>query len=217
MKKYKLYIFDLDGTLLDSDPMIRETFHYLYKKYKPEDFVIDDNKIITFSGPQIKDTLKQEFPELDQDMMLKVWREESVKNYPKFTKLFPGSIELLSTLVEKKIPVAVYTNKHRRATDEAFKIFGIDKLNVYSLAGDEVDRLKPYPDGIYECMKHCNVLDKKDVIYIGDTVYDYETARNAGVDFGLVSWTPRKLPENAEISLKIHSFSDLARQINEKN
>ena len=213
MKQYKLYIFDLDGTLLDSDPMIRETFLYLYRKYKPADFVIDEKKIVTFSGPQIRDTLKQEFPELDQEMMLKVWREESVKNYPIYTKLFPGAIELLSTLVEKKIPVAIYTNKHRYATDEAFRLFGIDKLKLFSVAGDEVKHLKPEPDGIYDCMKHFNISDKKEVIYIGDTVYDYKTAKNAGVDFGLVSWTPRKLPDFAEISVKIDSFSDLARSL----
>ena len=130
MKEYKLYIFDLDGTLLASDPMLIETFHYLYKKYKPADYVIDDKKIITFSGPQIRDTLLQEFPELDQDMILKVWREESVKNYPIYTKLFPGAYEILSTLKEKNIPVAVYTNKHRFATDEAFKLFGIDTLMI---------------------------------------------------------------------------------------
>ena len=213
MKQYKLYIFDLDGTLLDSDPMLIETFHYLYKKYKPADYVIDDNKIITFSGPQIRDTLLQEFPELDQDMMLKVWREESVKNYPIYTKLFPGAYELLSTLVEKKIPVAIYTNKHRFATDEAFRIFGIDKLNIFSRCGDEVEHLKPHPDGIFDCMKHFNILDKKEIIYIGDTIFDYNTAKNAGVDFGLVSWTPRKLPDFAEISWKIPSFSDLARSL----
>ena len=213
MKQYKLYIFDLDGTLLDSDPMLIETFHYLYKKYKPADYVIDDNRIITFSGPQIRDTLLQEFPELDQDMMLKVWREESVKNYPIYTRLFPGAYELLSTLVEKRIPVAIYTNKHRFATDEAFRIFGIDRLNIFSRCGDEVEHLKPQPDGIFDCMKHFGILDKKDVIYIGDTIYDSSTAKNAGVDFGLVSWTPRKLPDLAEISWKIPSFSDFARSL----
>ena len=213
MKKYKLYIFDLDGTLLDSDPMLIETFHYLYKKYKPADYVIDDNKIITFSGPQIRDTLLQEFPELDQAMMLRVWREESVKNYPLFTKLFPGTLEFLSALQNKGYQVAIYTNKHRFATDEAFRIFGIDKLGIFSLCGDEASRLKPYPDGIFECMKHFGILNKNEVIYIGDTVYDYNTAMNAGVDFGLVSWTPRKLPENAKISMKIGSFSELARSL----
>ena len=211
MKKYKLYIFDLDGTLLDSDPMLIETFHYLYKKYKPADYIIDDKKIITFSGPQIRDTLKQEFPELDQDMILKVWRTESVKNYPIYTKLFPGAYEILAELKKNNIAVAVYTNKHRFATDEAFKIFGIDKLNIFSLCGDEVENLKPQPDGIFDCMKHFNILDKKDVIYIGDTIFDYSTAKNAGVDFGIVSWTPRKLPDFAENFQEIHSFSELLR------
>jgi len=211
LKKYKLYIFDLDGTLLDSDPMLIETFHYLYKKYKPADYIIDDKKIITFSGPQIRDTLKQEFPELDQDMILKVWRTESVKNYPIYTKLFPGAYEILAELKKNNIAVAVYTNKHRFATDEAFKIFGIDKLNIFSLCGDEVENLKPQPDGIFDCMKHFNILDKKDVIYIGDTIFDYSTAKNAGVDFGIVSWTPRKLPDFAENFQEIHSFSELLR------
>ena len=107
MKKYKLYLFDLDGTLFDSDPMLVETFHYLYKKYKPADFVIDEDKIITFSGPQIKDTLNQEFPELDQDMLLQEWRVESVKNYPLFTKLFPGAYIWISPVTRLRPMVSL--------------------------------------------------------------------------------------------------------------
>ena len=211
MKKYKLYLFDLDGTLLDSDQMLVETFHYLYKEYKPKDFVVDEKKIITFSGPPIKITLQQEFPELDQEELLKIWRVESIKNYPLFTKLFPGTLEILSTLKEKGIACAIVTNKHRHAADEAFKIFGIKDLDIFSVCGDEVIGQKPDPDGIYVAMKHFGISDKSEVIYIGDSIYDYKTAENAGVDFGLVSWTPRKLPENERISCKIDSFSDLAR------
>ena len=70
MTKYKLYLFDLDGTLLDSDQMLIETFRDLYKIYKPKDYVIDEKKIITFSGPPIRETLQKEFPEYDQEMML---------------------------------------------------------------------------------------------------------------------------------------------------
>ena len=131
MKKYKLYLFDLDGTLLDSDQMLIETFRDLYKIYKPKDFVIDEKKIITFSGPPIRETLQKEFPEYDQEMMLNIWRKESIKNYPLFTKLFPGALEILSTLVEHNIKCAIVTNKHRRAAEEAFKIFGIYKIGVF--------------------------------------------------------------------------------------
>ena len=213
MKKYKLYLFDLDGTLLDSDQMLVETFHYLYKVYKPKDFVVDEAKIITFSGPPIKETLKKEFPELDQEMMLNVWRKESIKNYPIFTKLFPGALEILSTLVDKGYKVAIVTNKHREAANEAFHIFGIDKIDVFTVCGDEAVRQKPNPDGLYVAMKNFGIEDKSEVVYVGDSIYDYKTAENAGIDFALVDWTPRKLPENSKISWKIHSFSDLARSL----
>ena len=213
MKKYKLYLFDLDGTLLDSDQMLVETFHYLYKVYKPKDFVVDETKIITFSGPPIKETLKKEFPELDQEMMLNVWRKESIKNYPIFTKLFPGALEILSTLVDKGYKVAIVTNKHREAANEAFHIFGIDKIDVFTVCGDEAVRQKPNPDGLYVAMKNFGIEDKSEVVYVGDSIYDYKTAKNAGIDFALVDWTPRKLPENSKISWKIHSFSDLARSL----
>ena len=193
--------------------MLFETFHYLYKKFKSKDFVIDEKKIITFSGPQIRDTLKQEFPELDQSFILEEWRKESKKNYPVFTKLYPGAYEILSTLVEKSVPVAIITNKHRDAYDGAMPIFGIDKLHIFSVCADEAGRLKPYPDGVFKCMEHFGIKNKEDVIYIGDSKFDYDTAKNAGVDCGIVSWSPRKLPENCRISAKIHSFNEIIESL----
>ena len=44
-------------------------------------------------------------------------------------------------------------------------------------------------------------------------MFDYNTSKNAGVDFGLVSWTPREIPKNAEISVKIGTFEELARAL----
>ena len=213
MKKYKLYLFDLDGTLLDSDQMIIETFHYLYKLYKPADFKVDEAKLLTFSGPPIRITLKQEFPEVDQDELLKVWRKESIKNYPIFTKLFPGTLEILSTLVEKNYKVAIVTNKHRVAADEAFKLFGIADLGIWSISGDDIKEQKPSPEGLFKAMDHFGIKDKSEVVYIGDSIYDAKTAENAGVDFALVSWSPRKLPENTKITWKIDSFSEMARSL----
>ena len=213
MKKYKLYLFDLDGTLLDSDQMLVETFRYLYSIYKPKDFVVDEKKIITFSGPPIRLTLKQEFPEMDLEEMVKIWRVESIKNYPIYTKLFPGSLEILKALKDKNIDVAIVTNKHRVAADEAFKLFGIYDLGIWSVSGDDVKNQKPDPEGIYIAMKHFGIKDKSEVVYVGDSVFDARTAENAGVDFALVSWTPRKLPENCKIHWKIDSFSEMAREL----
>ena len=68
---------------------------------------------------------------------------------------------------------------------------------------------KPSPEGIEIAMKHFSISDVNDVLYIGDSVFDCRTAENAKVDFCLVGWTPRKLPENARISFRINSFKEL--------
>ena len=211
--KYKLYLFDLDGTLLYSDEMIRVTFHQLYKLYKGPDFVIDDEKILTFSGPQISETLEHEFPDLDKDFIFNEWRKYSKNNYEKYMKAYPGVKTLFEKMSAKNIPFSIVTNKHRFATDSSLKLMEIDSFNVFCVCADEVKNLKPAPDGIYKAMDHFNIKNKKDVIYIGDSIYDYLTAKNAGVDFGFVSWSPRKLEKKAKVDLFIDDFAKFAEEI----
>ena len=190
--------------------MIIETFHELYNIYKPANFISDDKNLITYSGPPISESLKKEFPELDQEEILDVWREKSLRNYAKYTKLFPNVIEALTLLIKEGANVAIVTNKHKTATMEALRLFGLDKLDVFTVTSDDVSNLKPSPEGLIVAMNHFEI-PKEETIYIGDSIYDLETAINAHIDFGLVSWTPRKIPENAKIALKIDSFLDLLR------
>ena len=83
---YDLILFDLDGTLLDSDRMIIETFRELYPLYRPG-FYPSDEHILSFSGPQIHETLKKEFPAKDQDFKRQEFKRLSQKNYDRNCKL----------------------------------------------------------------------------------------------------------------------------------
>ena len=62
-------------------------------------------------------------------------------------------------------------------------------------------------------MKKLNVLNKKDVIFVGDSNYDYQTSVNANISFAYVSFSPRKLPVNAKIDLTINSFNEFLTDI----
>lgn len=209
-KKYKLYLFDLDGTTLDSDEMIRVTMHEIYKAHKPSDFVIDDKKLINFSGPLISKSLKQEFPEFDEDFLLLEWKKYSEKNYDKYVTLFPGTKELFLKLKEKNVCFGVVTNKMRFAAEYSYNLLGLNDLDLFSICCDDVQNMKPDPEGIYKAMKHFGVTNKDEVIYIGDSKYDYLTAKNAGINFGYVSWSPRKLEEGAKIDLIIDDYGTFA-------
>lgn len=209
---YKLYIFDLDGTLIDSDAMLKVSLLEMYAKYRP-DFDVPEGHTVQFSGPPIAQTLAKEFPKEDTEKLAKEFLEISKKNYVLYTSLFPGVEEILSTLLSLGKYVGVVTNKSRTATNYTFKLLGLTDLVQKSVCGNEVEVGKPDPSGIFKLMKEFGISDKKEVIYIGDSEYDYLTAKNAGIDFGYVTWSPRKLDKAARIAIKIGSFFDFAEKI----
>ena len=209
---YKLILFDLDGTLLNTDPMLKITFEELFKKYRP-DYHPDDSHYFEFSGPPIKITLKKEFPNMDQDFILKEFRELSYINYDKYSFPYPYINELIDVLKEKGIKFGVVTNKARKATTKSFALFGLDKFFDFSITSNDIINQKPDPEGVFKAMTYFGIEDKKDVLYIGDTIYDYNTAKNAGIDFGYVMWSPRKLPSDAKIDVKVQDYKDFAEKI----
>ena len=209
---YDLILFDLDGTLLDSDQMIIETFRELYPLYRPG-YNPSDEHILTFSGPQIHETLKKEFPDGDQEFLRNEFKRLSKKNYEKYCKLFPGVKEMFEELNKQKIPFAIVTNKHRYATDYTYQLLGIEGMVPLTVCADEVEHLKPAPDGVFECMEHFGVKDPQKVLYVGDGKIDYETAKNSGVKFALVDWSPRHLEPGSKIDVHIKNFQQFLEEI----
>ena len=209
---YDLILFDLDGTLLDSDQMIIETFKELYPLYRPG-YHPSVEHILSFSGPQITETLKKEFPDGDQELLLKEFRERSTKNYVKYSKLYPGVKEMIVELNRRQIPFGVVTNKHRYATDYTYELFGITGLIPFTVCADEVEHLKPAGDGIHQCMKHFGVKDPQKVLYVGDGQIDFLTAKNAGVKFAYVDWSTRHLEKDAKIDLHIKNYQQFLEEI----
>ena len=212
MKSYKLFLFDLDGTLIDSDRMLIETFRELYAKYRP-DYHPDDSYIIQFSGPQITETLTKEFPDRDLKEMLNEYRCRSTKYYDKYVRLFPYVKEMLEKMSEKGISFAVITNKHKGPTEYTYKLLDLEKLNIFSICADDVENYKPAPDGILKAIKYFNIKNNAEVIYIGDCYTDYITAKNAGVDFGYISWSPRPIKGEMKVDVLIESFEKFTGEI----
>ena len=210
---YKLVLFDFDGTTLDSDMMLLKTFEELYSLYKPNETISMD-KVISFSGPPIRESLKKEFPNMDEEFILNEYIKYSTKNYERYVHLFPGVEEILIELTKRNVAFGLITSKNREATNLAFSLVGIEGYFPYTLCGDEVIMTKPSPEGICRAMRHFKVNNPQEVIYIGDGLIDYLTARNAGVDFGLVSYSPRKknIPLD-DIDLIINDWNELLEVI----
>ena len=208
MNKYKLLLFDLDGTLCDTDEMIVQTMNAIYKEYKPTK-IRTREELYYFSGPPIRETLKREFPDYDPDLMYKVFKKVSRDFYAPCVKAYQDEVEVLKALKDNGYLLGVVTNKGRPLTIYSLELCGIDKLFDVVVSADDVSNPKPDPTGVYDAMKKLNIENKEDVLYVGDNDIDYFTASNAGVDAMLVTWGPREIKCLDKAKYLAKSYNDM--------
>ena len=188
---YKLLLFDMDGTIADTDEMVYRTFVDLYKRYG-HGFMRPREEIMYFSGPPIRETLVKEFPDVNYDEILKAFTDISDPYYDQTVTIFPHEIEILEYLYNKGYKMGVVTNKATYKAHYVLKMLHLDKYFEVVIGREDVVKGKPSGEGIINAMKYYP-YKKEEVLYIGDNDIDYLTASDAGVDCMLVSWGPREL------------------------
>ena len=208
MNKYKVLLFDLDGTLCDTDEMIVQTMFAIYKEYKPVKERTRE-ELYYFSGPPIRDTLANEFPDQDGDYMYEVFKKVSKDFYKDYVYPYKDEIEVLKALKQKGYLLGVVTNKGLPLTLYSLEICHINGLFDVVISADDVNIPKPDPAGIYKVLDKLNVKNKEEVLYIGDNDIDYITATNAGVDTLLVTWGPRKINVLDKAKYLAKSYNDI--------
>lgn len=208
MHKYKVLLFDLDGTLCDTDEMLIQSFFALYKKYRPAK-IRTREELIYFSGPPIKKTLVDEFPDYPFEEIYKAFQETSRELYLPYVKAFDNEIETLKKLKEAGYLLGVVTNKGAPLTKYSLEVAHIDGLFDVVISADDVNAPKPSPLGIDKALERLGIEDKGKVLYIGDNDIDYETATNAGADAMLVTWGPREIKRVKDAKFAVSSYNEL--------
>ena len=211
-KKYKCFLFDLDGTLLDTAPEFLTCLNALLKKNKKKlvtyDFV--RNRVSDGVGRLIQDSFiidenHSEFEELRNDLL-----EEYDKNYL-LSKTFPGVDELLKELTKNKIDWMIVTNKPKKFSQEICKKFKWQHHAKAIVSPEDVNgKRKPDPESLNAALAK-TTIKKDQSIYIGDNWRDIKAANNSGIDSVLALYGYID-EENASLlnpTLKINQIEDL--------
>lgn len=175
--KYDLYIFDLDGTLVNSLPCWLEIYQAVFKElgvYPSETEIID---VAFYNHDRLHELVPIEY----NDFLKILLRHKS--NLHTMLKSFSGAQTVLKGISQKGKNIALCTSSYRKAVDDI--LLHTDLRNCHFnlvVTGDSIERQKPYPDGVNEIRDVLKVSPAK-TLYIGDSYTYFETARNAGVDF----------------------------------
>lgn len=202
----KLAIFDLDGTIIDSDLMVIDTWRLIYSKYRPG-YRPTIKKLLSFSGPSFEESLRQEVPEVPKEEIYKLHDKHFDELYDSIVA-FPFAKEFLLSLKERGVKLAVNTNKIHSLSEWSLKHTGLDGIFDVLVCFDDVKNAKPDPEGIYQAMEKEGIIDKDEVIFFGDSVFDLMSAKNAGVKCALMKSPFHVLPKGIEADYFFEGFEE---------
>ncbi|WP_457606236.1 HAD family hydrolase [Nitratifractor sp.] len=182
----KLAIFDLDGTLQDSSPVIANAINYVRSRLELPP--LDPERIIRKVNDPHLDAAEY-FYETDhfQPRHEEWFSEYYSRHHTEEIRLYEGIRELLEWLKARGCLLAVATNAYRRAMLESLRHLGIEGVFDALVGYDDVERGKPSPDMLWKILEELKV-DPEEAIFIGDGPRDALAAERAGIDFVLVNW-----------------------------
>jgi len=203
-------LFDLDGTLADTELVLFQTMIAMMNQYRPHDS-ISFSEILEISGPPLSQTIQQYFPEQDSLKLIQEFSTLARSFYPRFAKPFPFALETIQALIAKGIHVGIVTSKLRRNAVLTLEVCALP-TDLFMISLDEVVHPKPDPEGIQKALLHFHVTPEE-TLFVGDTVYDYRAGKNAGVQTALVSWSLKSFDASIQPTLWLQSFPDLLKVI----
>jgi len=178
-KRTRGVIFDLDGTLIESYEAIYLGLEEAFRYFGREIFPFGDLK--NYLKPDLESTLKQFFSPEEALEGIPIMRKKYEEVYLDKTRFLDGAREVLDGLSSMGILLGVASNKFGKFSRGALAHLGVSNYFKSIVGAGDVPRNKPFPDMIDAVLKEMGLLPEE-AVFVGDTLTDIETGKQAGID-----------------------------------
>lgn len=194
---YKCVIFDIDGTIIDTEKAVIGSLQKLLKLETGIDYLADE---LTFVLGIPGSVALKKFNIVDIEKASKKWNEY-LKEFYEDIRVFPDLEEIIKHLHNQKVKTGIVTSKTKQELIDDFYPFGLNRYFDYIVCADDTCKHKPDPEPILKCLEISKAAPTE-TVYIGDTCYDMQCAQSAGVDFALALWGTKDSNLKAAIKLQ---------------
>lgn len=188
--RYKAVVFDFDLTLADSSGAIIECYKHTISEFGYA--LPSDREIFETIGKTLLDSftiLTGVSDDMKKEEMRKIYVAHADKVMASGTRFYPETLSLLDGLGERGVKTAVVSSKMKYRIEETF-MYHYGRVPIDLIIGlHDMPKPKPAPDGLLLAAEQLDV-GAEDVLYVGDSFIDAETAANAKVDFAAVTTGP---------------------------
>lgn len=182
------YLFDLDGTLLNSIELILRSFHHTARIHgRPER---SDAYWLAGIGTPLRVQLNKMASSRDElDKMLDTYRSYNLQRHDEMAAAYPGIVDVVKTLYRENAELALVTSKLSYGANKGLRLLGLEDEFSIRICADDVVRGKPDPEPVLKALAALDA-SPSEAVFIGDSEHDIEAGRSAGVQTAAVSWGP---------------------------
>lgn len=204
----RMVLFDLDGTLADTIALIVASYQHAFRTVLCED--VEQGRARAWIGRSLLEVLLEESPEHGHELD-RVYREWNLAHTSALIRGYPGADELLATLADAGVQMAVATSKRRDTARAALEAVGLGARLEVVAALEDTERHKPAPDPLLHAAATLQV-DPARCVYVGDAVVDVQAAQAAGMTAVAVTWGAgeRDALRAAGPAAVVETFAELA-------
>lgn len=205
--KITTVLFDLDGTLIDTNDLIISSYLHTLEKYFPNQYKRED--VLPFMGPSLKDVFGSMDPDKAEEM-IQTYRDFNISNHDLLVKEFDGVYETVKTLKEKGYKLGIVTTKMMNTVKMGLVLSKLDPFFEVVVAIDHVKNIKPDPEPILKALDQLG-SKPEEAIMVGDNYHDILGGKNAGTKTAGVSWSlkGREVLEEYGPDFMLDNMSDL--------
>ena len=189
MKEYRNYLFDMDGTLLDTTDLIVRSFDYACKKQYG--ISIESKWVYPLLGLPLRQSFQElliEREHIDFDLLVDTYRKYQLTVYPKYLKIFPNVKSTLRQLLQRGKKIAVVTSRKRESAMLYLHQMKIDIFFDIVVASEDTSEHKPHPAPARKALDLLHGTPNGSLL-IGDSFYDIECGYRCGTDTAFVLWS----------------------------
>ena len=186
---YNTFIFDLDGTLLNTLDDLAASVNYALRTHGMPERTLDE--VRSFVGNGVRLLMERAIPEGSANPRFEetfaTFRAYYMEHSLDKTRPYEGIPEMIHTLKQRGCRLAVVSNKFYAATQELIRHFFPEITVAIGEHEAEGIRKKPAPDTVFEALRQLGV-GKEKAVYVGDSDVDLQTAHNSGLPCISVLW-----------------------------
>lgn len=181
----KAVLFDLDGTLIDTNNLIIQSFKHTYKKHLNID--VPESEIVMYFGEPLIDTLAR-YDKENAHILIQTYRAYNEAIHDELTAEIKGVKETLSELRAFGVKIAIVTSKRRALAERGLKLFSLQEFMEIIITPEDTAKHKPDAEPV---LKACQLLGIKpeEALMVGDSHFDILCGKNAGAKTCLVNYT----------------------------